>query len=70
MLRRPDVYTVREMTITSWCTWKYKLLFFFATKLIVLARRAKARVVHKMFAPGGPGYAEAAARFEAHTRLQ
>ena len=56
--------------ITSWHVWKYKLLFFFAAKLIVLSRKAKARVAHEKFAPGGPGYAEAAARFEAYAHLQ
>lgn len=59
-----------ELYINSWHVWKYELLFLFATKLIVLARRAKARVAHKNFAPGGPGFAEAAARFEAYTRMQ
>ena len=59
-----------EMYVNSWHVWKYELLFLFATKLIVLARRAKARVVHKHFAPGGPGFAEAAARFETYTRMQ
>ena len=59
-----------EIFISSSRIYKYKLLFFFAAKLIALARRAKARVAHRTFLPGAIGYIQAAANFEAHVFMQ
>ena len=64
----PDWHS--EIFMSSSRIYKYKLLLFFAAKLVALAHRANARVAHRTFAPGALGYLQAAANFEAHVFMQ